>query len=151
MTKVYYTYLHLNESGVFYVGCGKKRRPWNFNKRSDGWKQIASEGYSVMIVGEFLNKPEAWEHEKELIAYFKPSCNKSSGGFGGTGCIRTPEQREFLSGVLAGEKHPHHKLTIHQVNSILGDPRLHREIAECYGVSRGLITHIKARTTWRHI
>ena len=92
-----YTYLHINETVVFYAGCGNERRSRNYSKRSLLWKQVAVSGYSVLTVGEFENRQDAWEHEKELIAYFKPHCNKALGGPGSRGVTHSEETRRNMS------------------------------------------------------
>ena len=147
----YCTYLHINEVGVFYIGCGVGRRPWRDSPRSILWKQAACNGYSVLILGEFEDQQDAWELEKKLIAYFKPPCNISLGGPGAPGCIRTPETRDKVSVSRLGEKHPNHKLTEKQVLAIREDARTHRLVAIDYGISQGLISRIKTNKSWKHI
>jgi len=48
-----------------------------------------------------------------------------------------------------GERHYCAKLTAEQVREIRTDPRLHREIAEDYGVARAMVTRIKGGKRWR--
>jgi hypothetical protein len=43
------------------------------------------------------------------------------------------------------------KLTVEQVRAIRADPRMHKDIAPDYGVSRPAVTLIKTRKTWAHI
>ena len=92
---MYYVYLHINEGGVFYAGCGSKKRPKDLSHRSPEWKRWASGGYSILIINQFENQQEAWDLEKELIAYFRPFCNKSKGGPGSLGLshLHTPEAK----------------------------------------------------------
>lgn len=165
------TYLHINETGVFYAGCGSKGRARVFRGRPAQWKQVASSGYSVWIVEEFKNKQDAWELEKELIAYFKPACNKAKGGPGSTGCTHTLEAREKISvsqrgeknhnygkrlsfetrEKMSGEKQPHHKLTKEQVLAIRLDTRVLRLISIDYGISLVHVSQIKLLKRWKHI
>lgn len=140
-----YVYLHINETGVFYVGCGNRKRP-QYQHRSALWKRVAASGYSIWIVGEF-DQQDAWELEKELISHFQPSCNKSTGGYGYTGCAHTPETRKKVS----GENHLHHKLTEIQVLAIREDTRTRRIIAVDYGVSVAQLSKIKSRKSWSHV
>ena len=144
-------YLHINETGIFYVGCGSKRRPWMVAPRSILWKQVAGNGYSVMTLGEFKTKQEAWELEKVLIAHFNPRCNISTGGSGGSGFIRSAKTRDKIRVSRLGEKHPKHKLTEKQVLAIREDTRSLKLISMDYEVSLSLISLIKTRRTWKHI
>ena len=48
-----------------------------------------------------------------------------------------------------GERHGVSKLTATQVAAIRADSRKHREIAADYGVTYGLVGHIKRRLVWR--
>jgi hypothetical protein len=50
-----------------------------------------------------------------------------------------------------GEAHGRSKLTDEKVNAIRADLRTDREIAKSYGVSKGLVWQVKARTIWAHI
>lgn len=105
---MFYTYLHINEQGVFYAGCGNEKRPWRHSPRPGIWKQAANVGYSVLILGEFEDQQEAWEHEKELIAYFKPLCNKAIGGPGPKGAVLSPELKAKRSWATKGERNPNY-------------------------------------------
>lgn len=116
-----YTYLHINESGVFYAGCGNNKRPYRNSSRSREWLRTANGGYSILIIDMFEDRELAWKHEKELIAYFKPACNKASGGPGPSG-IRyektlpmktkrtSPEALARLSKSRMGEGNPNYGL-----------------------------------------
>lgn len=50
---------------------------------------------------------------------------------------------------LSGESHVNSKLTQADVENIRSDTRLHRVIAAQYGVSRGLVSHIKRGVAWK--
>lgn len=50
-----------------------------------------------------------------------------------------------------GEKHGFAKLTDSDVRSIRSDDRLHRQIAESFGVSQSTISRIKSGHKWRHV
>ena len=52
---------------------------------------------------------------------------------------------------ICGSNHGQAKLTEHQVRVILTDTRLHREIAEDYGVCRRTISGIKSGKGWKHL
>lgn len=164
-----YVYLHINELGVFYVGCGNLKRTKDKHHRKLLWKQTASTGYSILIAGEFKDQGHAWEHEKELIAYFKPSCNKAIGGPGSTGFrwpndkkqslsqsikeswISDPGRVKQLSKSVRGLGNPSARLTPEQVIKVREDRRLLREISGEYGVSKGTISLIRNMKTWGHL
>lgn len=53
--------------------------------------------------------------------------------------------------MLLGEKNGHAKLTKKDIISIRQMDGFHRDIAKMFGVSRGCISHVKRRSTWKHI
>lgn len=164
-----YTYVHLNEDGVFYVGCGNRRRPQDRSHRTSLWKQLAAGGYSVLLAGEFEDQQDAWEHEKELIAYFKPSCNKAIGGPGSNGITRTHTMEAKIKIGLAHKGKPltletrtkmslsrkglinSYKLNPDQVIKIRQEPGPLKEVSQRYGVSIGQISNIRNRKSWSHL
>lgn len=148
---MHYVYLHINEGGVFYAGCGNKKRPWVYSNRSALWKQAASGGYSVLVLNACKNKDEAWEHEKELITHFKPSCNQATGGPSCTGITRTMKTRDKMSLSQRGEKNPTHKLSESLVLAIREDSRPQRIIAVDYGISISQVSNIKSRKVWSYL
>ncbi len=52
---------------------------------------------------------------------------------------------------LAGEKNGLSKLTESDVRTIRTDSRAPRELASVFGVSKSLISHVKARRAWQHV
>ena len=48
-------------------------------------------------------------------------------------------------------RHGREKLTTAQVLAIRADPRMHKDIAPDYGISRPAVTLIKNRKTWAHL
>lgn len=50
-----------------------------------------------------------------------------------------------------GEDHYNAKLTADQVRTIRDDKRPHRVIAEEFGVTRSVVSNIKARRIWKHL
>lgn len=157
---MFYTYLHINEKGVFYAGCGGVRRPYQRTSRSLEWKLASSGGYSILIVGEFEIKEDAWRHEVFLISTFSGLVNKYPGGPGPTGITPSAEVRLRMSlthrgpgNAMYGRSHTTQskmqisqnkgRLTQSQIQKIRSDPRLHREIGLDYGISRNYVTNIK--------
>lgn len=164
-----YTYLHINELGVFYVGCGNRRRPQDRSHRTPLWKQLAKGGYSTLLAGEFSSQEEAWKLEKELIAYFKPICNKAIGGPGSNGVTRThtleakikmglankgrvltPETKAKMSLSRKGLRNSC-KLDLSQVIKIRQEPGSLKDVSQKYGVSKGQISNIRNQKSWSHI
>ena len=87
-TNLFYVYLHRRSHNgvVFYIGKGSGKRAWKKTSRSDYWKRIENKyGRNVEIVKDGLQEHEAFELEKELIAYYGryTLCNLNDGGFGG--------------------------------------------------------------------
>ncbi len=165
-----YVYLHINETGVFYVGCGGKGRPHGRARRSPHWIKAAQDGYSVEVVGEHETKSQAWEQEKYLIAYFKDTVvNRSIGGPPGLGIefsdlAREKCRRVNLGKVLSshtksliglarkgkcqGPDNPFSKLTTDQAISIFKDPRSLGRLAAEYQVSKRTINRVKSGASW---
>lgn len=98
----YYTYLHKRPDNglVFYVGCGNKSRPRNFNCRTKYWFDVVEMvGKPIVeIVSEWATQNDAWEHEKVLIRRFReighPLVNQSDGGKTPVGVIKSEETRK---------------------------------------------------------
>ncbi len=69
----YFVYIHRSNDGTpFYVGQGKEYRPYDFNKRSNEWKQYARQhGVSVEIVAQFTTRKEAIKLETKLIEFYR--------------------------------------------------------------------------------
>jgi hypothetical protein len=52
---------------------------------------------------------------------------------------------------LVGEKHPNSRLDAELVRQIREDAREYRAIAAEYGITFGMVGHIKLRRAWRHV
>lgn len=50
-----------------------------------------------------------------------------------------------------GEESPNAKLKPEDVFAIRSDRRKHKEIAQTYGISTGLVSHIKSGRAWKHL
>ena len=105
----YYTYAYLREDRTpYYIGKGKGNRISRNNGR--GCKKPKDKS-RIIFLKQNLTEQEAFKHEIYMIAVFGRIDlgtgilhNKSSGGEGPSGCIRTKEQREHLSIVKKGKK-----------------------------------------------
>ena len=103
-TNLFYVYLHRKKSNndVFYVGKGFGKRAWKKTSRSEYWKRIENKhGRIVEIVKDGLQENEAFELEKEVIAFYgrKNLCNLNDGGYGGT----NPSKETRLKMSIAGK------------------------------------------------
>lgn len=56
--------------------------------------------------------------------------------------------KEAHGTVLRGEKHHRHKLTEEQVMAIFRDPRIQKEVAKAYGVSKATVCFIRDGKNW---
>lgn len=106
-TNLFYVYLHRKKSNndVFYVGKGFDKRAWKKTSRSEYWKRIENKhGRIVEIVKDGLQENEAFELEKEVIAFYgrKNLCNLNDGGYGGTN--PSQETRLKMSVAKKGKK-----------------------------------------------
>lgn len=79
-----------------------------------------------------------------------PPCINPAHLFAGTG-MDNINDREAKARGARGESHGLRKLTEDDVRAIRADTRVHRIIAEEYGVSDMSISHVKSRKTWMHV
>jgi anti-sigma28 factor (negative regulator of flagellin synthesis) len=102
MKKKYVVYLHKRKdnSEVFYVGIGRKDRPYS-KYRNKFWKAVADKGYSIEIIHENVLWEDACRIERELIKEYGRRdlglgnlTNMTDGGEGNQNMIYTPEWRE---------------------------------------------------------
>jgi hypothetical protein len=106
-------YLHKKPNDVvFYVGIGKKSRPfWKFN-RNPHWHNIVNKypDYKIEIIHENLDWNSACEIEKQLISQLKRQCegglltNITTGGDGTPGRIISDSLKEILRQKSLGNK-----------------------------------------------
>lgn len=69
--KRYYVYVHLNDKmQPFYVGCGSKKRLWDFKARSKEWTKLAPIEPHVMIIKQGLSKRAAILLERAMISSY---------------------------------------------------------------------------------
>lgn len=95
MTK-YYVYLHKRstDDSVFYVGKGTGNRAYKQHGRSKHWKNVVNKnGLTVHIYKDGLSEDDAFQLEKELIAYygFQNLVNLTHGGEGTSGRVLSDE------------------------------------------------------------
>lgn len=107
----FYIYIHsrVSDGRVFYVGKGTGRRAYNRSDRSDYWKNIVNKhGLKIEIVARMTSEIDAFEHEKELIRFYRtqghPLCNLTDGGDGSSGYSHTEQSREKISLTNTGKK-----------------------------------------------
>lgn len=119
---------------------------WAVNLRRDGGR--ATRDVHVLILESFVGpRPEG------LVARHLDGNSLHNAVWN----LQYSTQRENLSDreehgtLLRGEDCSYAKLTTAQVRSIREDLRLHRVIAEEYGVGRQLIGDIKNRRRWAHV
>ena len=66
--KRYYVYLHKSKLGeVFYIGKGTSKRAFDTKSRTEKWKKVAAEGYSIEIIKSNMTYSEAEDFEAELL------------------------------------------------------------------------------------
>jgi hypothetical protein len=105
----YYTYLHSAPDGeVFYVGKGKDQRAYSMSDRSWIWRKRFNQlnGITIKIVNRFDTEPEAFQHEQELVRFYKDKgcdlVNLTEGGKGVNGYRQSPETRAKRSEKMRG-------------------------------------------------
>tara|TARA_B110000503_G_scaffold114893_1_gene172855 strand:+ start:148 stop:798 length:651 start_codon:yes stop_codon:yes gene_type:complete len=105
----FYTYAYLREDGKpYYIGKGSGNRIYRNNGRACRKPRDKSK---IIFLKQNLTEEESFKHEVYMIAVFGRKDlgtgilhNKSNGGEGATGVIRTEEQKRKMSEERKGEK-----------------------------------------------
>lgn len=107
----YYTYAYLREDGTpYYIGKGSGRRIYvNTGKPCKKPKDKSR----IIFLKQNLTEEESFKHEVYMISILGRRDlgtgilhNKSDGGEGSSGAIRSEETRQKISKKLSGENHP---------------------------------------------
>lgn len=104
---MFYTYAHYtpDTKQLFYIGKGQRKRFKQSYARTTWWHNKVKKhgGFEAVILAYWKTEQEAFEHEKFLIALFKPQLvNLSSGGEGAAGVKRSKKACEAVSKALKG-------------------------------------------------
>jgi hypothetical protein len=105
----FYVYVHkkASDGSIFYVGKGTGQRSHDFVRRSQHWKHIANKyGVVVEIVQSGLTNDAALKREVQTISEIGKChlCNKTDGGEGFSGLVRTDEHRKKIGEAHKGKK-----------------------------------------------
>jgi hypothetical protein len=110
---IYYVYEHVrNDTGeVFYVGKGKGSRCHAVTGRNQHWHRVvAKHGFVALKVAETLEEELAFLVEVERIDQLRrlgvSLCNKTDGGEGASGAVRSPETLAKMSAWQVGRRLP---------------------------------------------
>jgi hypothetical protein len=98
----FYTYAYFSKRGkLYYIGKGKGRRAWDKNNRT---VRIPPDKNNITILKNNLTEEEAYKHEIYMISIIGrrdlgtgPLMNKTDGGEGLSGSIRTEEYKKEKS------------------------------------------------------
>lgn len=113
MNKSFYVYVHFHANGVpFYVGKGHAGRAFSIKGRSEEWRFNAENGYKVRIAASGLSEKCAYSIEKILINLIGRGslCNKTAGGSGTSGSIKSEE----FKALRTGSKNPNFDTNIYR-------------------------------------
>lgn len=111
---MFYVYVWRDSSGTpFYVGKGSGNRAHSTTQRSDAFKEIhARGGCAVEIVDWFIHESQAHAYEVAIIErygrreYGGLLVNKTDGGEGISGLVRTSEHNAKIGAAHLGKKRP---------------------------------------------
>jgi len=126
----YCLYIHTrkDDGGIFYVGIGDEKRPYDKTGRNRFWKFVVKKHeYDVTILKTNMSWEQACDLEIKMIAFYgrkdkkKGSLvNMTDGGDGSKGLIHSEESklkmREKRIGKYVGENHPSYN-TKHSVET----------------------------------
>ena len=125
---------------------------WPYARGKRGYGHIQHEGVVKdvhRLVCEIVNgPPPSPDHEAAH------NCGLGHEGCFGARCLRWALKSENQADRIShgthdrGERQVNSKLTADQVRLIRADPRMHREIADEFGLSRPTVTDIKNRRRW---
>jgi hypothetical protein len=107
----FYTYAYLREDRTpYYIGKGKGNR---ISNRKKGDIKPPKDKSRIIFLKQNLTEEEAFKHEIYMIGVFGRKdlgtgilYNRTNGGEGSSGAIRTPETRAKMSASHKGENHP---------------------------------------------
>ena len=115
----FYTYAYLREDRTpYYIGKGKDDRAYNKNRKNIKPPKDKSK---ILILKNNLTEEEAFNHEIYMISVFGRKDlrtgilhNKTNGGDGASGAIRSKETKNKLSKALSGKNNPFYGKTLSQ-------------------------------------
>jgi len=104
----YYTYAYLRKDGTpYYIGKGEKNRAYRKNK---GEVKPPKDKTRIIFLKENLTEEEAFRHEIYMIFVFGRKDlktgilrNKTDGGEGPSGAVRSKETRKKMSQIMKGK------------------------------------------------
>ena len=108
----YYTYAYLRKDRTpYYIGKGEGNRAYRKGKGET--IKPPKDKSRIIFLKQNLTEEKAFKHEKYMIAVFGRKDlgtgilhNRTNGGEGSSGAIRSEETRKKLSELNKGEKHP---------------------------------------------
>jgi group I intron endonuclease len=121
---VLYIHTRKSDGGIFYVGIGDEKRPYQKRSRNKYWRNTVKVhgGFNVTILKTGMTWEEACDLEIKMISFYgrknpdhkNPNygclVNMTDGGDGSKGCIPSEEtkqkRRESMTGKMVGENHP---------------------------------------------
>jgi len=106
-----YQHIRDDNNTIFYIGIGKKRRPYDRKGRNQHWFNIVNKTtYKIEILFFNLSHQDAKEKEIELIKKYGRIdlkngilCNKTDGGDGRVNAIVTRKNKILLSTLFKGK------------------------------------------------
>jgi len=143
---MYYTYAYLREDGTpYYIGKGKGKRIFSNQRKIRPPKDKSK----IIFLKQNLTEEEAFKHEKYMIAVFGRKDletgilrNKTNGGEGASGAIRSIQFRENLREINKNKKLTNdHKEKLRKANLGKNNPN--------YGKRSSKETKLKMRESRR--
>ena len=106
----FYCYAHrtADTGHIFYIGKGHGNRAYS-KQRSKYWHNKANKhGYTVEIIASNLTERQAFDMEREFIAFYgrENLVNLTDGGDGTSGSVKSQETKDKISKANKGRKRP---------------------------------------------